>query len=282
MIESDAKLEFVFARERARQGRGDVEAFAQVRVVVEREGLRSRYRDGGVRTLGEAVDPWPLEPFPQVFDAAVARHAPSGTPTVWMSAELQSWFAKRAPETFRRLLHEANLYQRDPCYAIVREGESVRLAWRPRGAVRSDARPAPLFDAAHAVAQGRLPGSPSGRTPRGASHDDALRLLRAHLVAHHLTHRLPAEVEWLPQGRSYRLRGADRGVFLREGEDGGRGSVQFLGDGFDDPFEVDVAAPLDVPAAVVRRGLEWLLAGEGRSDGELYLDPTAEHVHELW
>lgn len=308
-----AGLEIHFARELPRPGSGEIEAFARVRVeqrderrserLVGTRVVRGRERNPG--TLGELLDPWPLEPLPQLLDEALADDALETAPRIWMGAESQSWLAKHAPRTFKLLLRHTELYQRDACFALVREGERVRFAWRAEGAVQVEARPAPLFATAHGLAYGRVHGadegavesandgtgpdgnealqSPAARADSGAvaASPEAIRLVRAHLTSTWITGRLAYELEWIAATRSYRLRGGERALYLREGQGGGRASVWLSGDGLAEPLEVAVAPPLATPVPVVRASLEWLLAAEPGTDGELYLDASATHVREL-
>ncbi|QDU86069.1 hypothetical protein Pla163_32180 [Planctomycetes bacterium Pla163] len=316
-----AGLELVFARELPRPGGGEVEAYARVRVerrddrrserLVRARAPRADGRGGrehggasGGPTLRDLLDPWPLEPLPQLVESAIADDTTEAAPRVWMSAESQSWLAKHAPRTFKLLLRHTELCQRDACFALVREGDHVRLAWRAEGALEVEARPAPLFATAHALARGRVRGTdadddsePQEARPDGGRSSatrasaaaaggtvvapEALRLVRAYLVGTWITGRLAHELEWIAATRSYRLRDGQRALYLREGQGGGRTSIWLSGDGLTEPLEVAVAPPLATPAPVVRAGLEWLLAGGPGTDGELFLDASATHVREL-
>ena len=269
-------VEIVFARELPTGAGGDLEALAPARVEVM-DGRRSaRWSERPIARLADATEPWPLLRLPHDLERAIDRARElglgDGVPRVWMSAEAQSWLASRAPRSFALLMRCTALYQRDACWALVRDDEGVRLAWREAGEVSVHAYEAPLFTAAHAVARGALPGL-------GGAPPDALRLVRAWATAMWSTGRLGAELRWLGEGRGVTLRDGDGSTRLAEGARDGRDSVWLFTPASNQGRELDLRAPEGMEPAVVRLGLEWLLAGgTGR---ELFVDPGGRHVREL-
>lgn len=270
----EAGVEIVFARELPSAGTGDTEAFARARVEVMDDTRRERWSQRPVQRLGEAVEDWPPLRLPQDVERAIerARAFDGDGPRVWLSAEGQSWLAARAPRSFALLMRDAQLYQRDACWALVREEAGLRLAWREAGEISVRAYDAPLFELAHAVANGTLPGD-------GTSTPDALRLLRAWTTALWCDRRLPAECRWLPQQRALALRDGDGGTRLAEGSRAGRDSVWLFTPASNQGHELDLRAPDGMEPAAVRACLEWLLAGG--SGRELFVDPGGRHVREL-
>lgn len=269
-------VEIVFARELPVIATGDgLEALVRARVEVATDERRHRWSQGPLDTVARATDPWPRLSLPDGLEQVLVLCAGSAPPRVWASAEAQSWLAKHAPRTFALLMQRTDLCQRDACYALVREGETVRFAWRSDGPVDVHGIDAPLFDVAHAAARGRL-------ADLDADDDalpDALRLVRAHLVTLWSTGRLAPEQEWLAASREMHVRGGDGDTRLAEGADAGRSSVWLHTAASHQARELDISIPDDVPAAVVGACVSWLLANA--ADGELFLDPSGRHVREL-
>lgn len=264
-------VEIVLAREHAQVGSVGVEAVARARVVVQRAGRRERWRSGGVGTLERALEAWPREPFPDLLDT-VERTFADLPSRVALTADQLAWFARHAPATFRRFVDDHVLVQRDACYALVRGSAGVRFAWRPAGPVRVDARPAPLFELAHAVALGRL-----GTLDGGAALDaEAHALVRDALLALWVHGRLPADVEWLASARALGRRGALDGARLVE--DPERGPLALRLTSGARALDLDQTPPADTPAAVVRVAVAWLLESGAPTGDELFVDPTGVHA----
>lgn|GEM_PF-6591230 len=267
-------VEIVFARELPRSGAGAIEARALARVEVMDGGRRARWSERPIARLRDATAPWPRLLLPHDLERVieVARELGHGPPRVWLSAEAQSWLAARAPRSFALLMQRTEVFQRDACWALVRDESSVRLAWRDAGEVSVRAFDAPLFVVAHAVARGVLPGV-------DAAPPEALRLVRAWTTALWSTRRLPIDCRWLPDQRGLALRAGDGGTRLTEGARGGRDSVWLFTPSSNQGRELDLRAPEGMEPEVVRTGLQWLLAGgAGR---ELFVDPGGRHVREL-
>lgn len=270
------QVEVFFSRELpevATDGSG--EAVVRARVQVTTAGKQHGWSQHPLDRLSRAIDPWPRLTLPEGLERVLALGATGAPPRVWSSAPAQSWLAERAPRTFALLMQRTDLRQRDACYALVREGESVRFAWRPDGAVEVHGLAAPLFDVARAAAAGRV----ADLDANDSALPDALRLVRAHVRTLWSTGRLAPEQEWLAADRETRVRGGDGGTRLAEGADAGRSSVWLHTVASHQAREIDISAPEGVPAGVVRVCVEWLLASP--ADGQLFVDPSGRHVREL-
>ena len=275
----------LFAHGVPRSGEGDVEFTAGARVQVQDtdRGLRAvrAFPDAGL--LGRLASGYRMEPFPALLEQLAAETRPGDPPLeARVPPELQTWIQRKAPRTWSALVEHAEVLQRGEAYVLAREQDGLEITRRPEGALRAEALSCPLLDLCDALARDQIPGV-SGVVKKSARLEEARRLLRQTLVSRWLQRRLSPGLVWQADTRTYRLRSAPEGPRLAEvawaNEPGVPGTLALEIPGHVQPFEIDVDPHDDLPLAVVRRGIAWLL-DPARTAETLFLDETGRRPAE--
>lgn len=265
--------------------RGDAEFLARARVQLQDpdRGLRSLRVFPSADSLGQLRGTSALESFPQVIEELLAEIEPHEPELeVRVPSEIQAWIQRKAPRTWSLLLENTQLLQRGEAYVLDRTPDRLEITRRPEGVLRAEDLTCPLLDLCDALSRDRIPGV-SGVVAKSQQLEPALRLVRQVLVSRWLTRRLGPGLVWHGPSQTYRLRTHPDAPRLSEvawaNEPGVPGRLSLELEGTVQPFELDVDPHDDLPIAVARRGISWLL-DPARTTETLFLDRRGKRPSE--
>ncbi|QDU65851.1 hypothetical protein [Engelhardtia mirabilis] len=244
------------------------EAFAHARVIQEggADGLRALRRWPGVTRLGDAADTWRWEPLPDLVEGLLASLESAGAAQleVHAPAEVQEALRQRAPRTWQLLLQRTRLVQRGEAWSLERRGSDLRVTYLPEHASGPIEVDCPLLSlAARLRGGGELGPESGGEMWERAGRDEVRKLLRELLRARWLHRRLPPGVRWNAADGTFDLRHSETRPRVREDLGEGAGDVPrrlFVQcEALSTQLEFACAPGSELPLAVVRAGLTWLL-----------------------
>ena len=263
----------------------DEEFHARVRVQLQdpERGLRSLRSFGEAGTLGHLRGASTLEAFPAVIEELVSEIEPHEPELeVRVPSEIQTWIQRKAPRTWSLLLENTQLLQRGEAYVLERTATQLEITRRPEGVLRAEDLTCPLLQLCDSLSRDRIPGV-SGVVAKSQQLEPAIRLIRQVLVSRWLTRRLGPGLIWHGPTQSYRLRSHPDLPRLTEGgqaaEPGAPAHLSLELAGTVQPFELDVDPHDDLPLAVVRRGISWLL-DPSRTAETIFLDRRGKRPSE--
>jgi hypothetical protein len=281
----------------------EAEVWVRLEWEAPQRGLRARRAWPAARTLADLSASYQPALLPRFLEELLALPE-SAAVEAEVPAQVEAWLAHRAPQSHNLLQARTLLRTRSSVYVIERQrpasGRPLGLFWRPAGERSLVALRCPLLSAAEVLARGEVP-SFGAALPTGVVAE-SVALLRALIESRWLSRRLAPGLTWDAAVQCYALRSAPAGPRCSEhlsapGEVAttavaisGIGQtrpqlrpadaknppglllgVSLLCPGFSQPFELDLDPHDDLPFAVIRTALAWLL-GEAPAEGTLYLD----------
>jgi hypothetical protein len=286
----------------------EAEAWLRLEWEVPQRGLRALRAWPAARTLADLKAEFFSADLPRFLDellllpeaAAVESEVP---------AQVEAWLAHRAPKSHALLQRRTQLRTRTSVYVIERHapvaGRPLGIFWRPAGELALVPLRCPLLGAADLLARAELPSFGAALPP--GMQAESVTLLRALIESRWLSRRLAPGLVWDALQQTYALRRSPAGPRCQEhlsspspekaddkpaapppgqadplGASGRRHAdlknppglllaASLHCPGLTQAFELDLDPHDDLPFAVIRAALAWLL-GDAPPAGTLYLD----------